>query len=92
MVKPFADAAYALKPGKITQKSVKTRFGWHVIKLEERRSGSVPSFTKSRAKLSAEMTQRVIAEFVGSLRKGATIETFGLNGGARAPARIQLIQ
>ena len=92
MVKPFSDAAFALKPGEITQKPVKTQFGWHIIKLEERRSGSVPSFAKSRAKLSSEMTQRVITEAVESLRKGAKIETFGLNGRAQAPTRIRRVQ
>ncbi len=92
MVKPFSDAAFALKPGEITRKPVKTQFGWHVIKLEERRSGSVPSFEESREKLSGEMTQRVIAEAVGSLRKDAAIETFGLDGGVPAPARKRRVQ
>ena len=92
MVKPFSDAAFALKPGEITRKPVKTQFGWHVIKLEERRSGSVPSFEESRDKLRGEMTQRVIAEAVGSLRKDAAIETFGLDGGAPAPTRIRRVQ
>ncbi len=92
MVKPFSDAAFALKPGEITRKPVKTQFGWHVIKLEERRSGSVPNFEESREKLRGEMTQRVIAEAVGSLRKDAAIETFGLDGGAPAPARIRRVQ
>ena len=92
MVKPFSDAAFALKPGEITRKPVKTQFGWHVIKLEERRSGSVPNFEESREKLRGEMTQRVTAEAVGSLRKDAAIETFGLDGGAPAPARIRRVQ
>jgi peptidyl-prolyl cis-trans isomerase C len=92
MVKPFADAAFAMKPGEITSKPAKTQFGWHVIKLKERRAGSVPSFEKSRKKLSGEMTQRVIAEAVGSLRKNAAVETFGLDGGIPAPARIQRVQ
>ncbi len=92
MVKPFADAAFAMKPGEITRKPVQTQFGWHVIKVEERRAGSVPSFEESRQKLSGEMTQRVITEAVGSLRKDAKIETFGLDGGAPAPTRIQRVQ
>ena len=92
MVKPFDVAAFAMKPGEITRKQVKSRFGWHVIKVEERRAGSVPSFEDSRAKLNGEMTQRVIAEAVGSLREGAKIETFGLDGGAPAPARIRRVQ
>ncbi len=92
MVKAFSQAAFALKPGEITLKPVKTQFGWHVIKLVERRAGSVPSFEDSRAKLKAEMTQRVIAEAVGSLRKGAAIQTFGLDGPGPAPSRIRRVQ
>ena len=92
MVKAFADAAFAMKPGEITRKPVKTQFGWHVIKVEERRTGSVQSFEEMRAKLSGEMSQRVIAEAVQSLRKGAKIETFGLDGSPPAPARIRRVQ
>ncbi len=89
MVKPFSQAAFKMKPGEVGRKPVKTRFGWHVIKVEERRGGSVPSFEESRDKLSAARSERVIAETLGALRKGATIETFGLDGSARAPVPIK---
>ncbi len=92
MVKAFAAAAFALKPGEITGKPVKTQFGWHVIKLVERRARSAPSFADSRDKLRDELTQRVIAEAVGSLRGNAAIQTFGLDGSGPAPSRIRRVQ
>jgi len=44
MVKPFADKAFAMKVGEMTETPVKTEFGWHVIKIEDRRNSSVPPF------------------------------------------------
>jgi len=48
MVKGFADAAFALSPGQYTKTPVKTEFGWHVIKVEDRRTGKPPSFEEAR--------------------------------------------
>ena len=42
MVPEFAQAAFALKPGEFTQTPVKTQFGWHVIKVEDRRQAKPP--------------------------------------------------
>ena len=46
MVPEFADAAFALKPGEVTKKPVKTQFGWHVIKLEENRDAEPPTLER----------------------------------------------
>ena len=40
MVKPFADAVRALKPGEYTHKPVQTQYGWHVIQLVDTRPRS----------------------------------------------------
>ena len=44
MVQPFEDAAFALEVGKYTKTPVQTQFGWHVIKLEEKRKQPPPTF------------------------------------------------
>ena len=44
MVPAFEKAAFALKAGKYTKEPVKTQFGWHVIKVEEKRNAPPPEF------------------------------------------------
>ena len=50
MVKEFADAAFAMKPGDISV-PVKSQFGWHVIRLEERRTKPIPSFDQVKPQI-----------------------------------------
>ena len=92
MAREFSDAAFELRPGDYTRRPVKTQFGWHVIKVEQRRprAGPVPSFDELRDKLANEMTNRVINHAVGSLHENAKIEIFGLDGSPPAPAPTRI--
>ncbi len=80
MVPAFADAAFALDVGAITDKPVKTQFGWHVIKVEDRRKAAPPSFEASRDKLRAQAAQAAVRKLLDRLRAKATIEKFNLDG------------
>lgn len=82
MVKPFSDAAFALKDGEVTQNPVKTQFGWHVIKVESRRKALPPSFEERREEMAAAISRQAVKTVRDGLRKGAKIERFGPNGGA----------
>lgn len=84
MVKPFADAAFALKKGEFTHVPVKTRFGWHVIKLEDKRRFPVPSFQKSRQFIVARLRNKIASELMNRLKKNADIETFNMDGSPKS--------
>ena len=58
MVPEFADAAFALKKGEFTETPVKTQFGWHVIKVEDRRTAKPPTYEEIKPQLARQMAQR----------------------------------
>ncbi|GJD63146.1 peptidylprolyl isomerase [Methylobacterium frigidaeris] len=73
MVAPFADAAFKLEAGKISD-PIKTQFGWHVIKVEEKRTKPVPSFDEMKEQVEAYLTRKTQQDIITKLRESAKIE------------------
>ncbi|MGQ3360760.1 MAG: peptidylprolyl isomerase, partial [Phreatobacter sp.] len=76
MVPEFAEAAFAMQAGQLSQAPVKSQFGWHIIKLEERRQRQIPSFEQVRGQIEDFLTRRVQADLVQKLRSEAQVERF----------------
>ena len=74
MVPAFSDATVALEPGETTAEPVESRFGWHIIRLEETRDIEVPELNAVRAELIEILESRAIQEFLETLRADADIQ------------------
>lgn len=73
MVAPFSEAAFALEPGEVSE-PVETQFGWHVIKVEERRETQMPEFEEMREQIDNFLTRQAQQAVILGLREGVEIE------------------
>ncbi len=85
MVPEFADVAFKLDKGQISA-PVHTQFGWHVIKVEDKRMKPAPSFDEVKPQLEQYVTRKAQAELVTKLRAEAKIEKMYTVAPPAAPA------
>jgi len=80
MVKEFSDAAFALKKGELSEVPVKTQFGFHLIKMEDRRQAPPPSFEELSDPIREELARETVSGLLDQLRSTAKIEKFNIDG------------
>ena len=73
MVPEFAEVAFKLDKGQLSD-PVKTQFGWHIIKVEDKRIKPTPTFDQVKQQIENYVAHRAQAQLVDGLRKTATIE------------------
>jgi peptidyl-prolyl cis-trans isomerase C len=73
MVPEFSEVAFKMYPGQVSN-PVKTQFGWHIIKVEDRRTRPMPEFEKVKDQIANYVARRSQTDFIAQLRESAKIE------------------
>jgi peptidyl-prolyl cis-trans isomerase C len=74
MVPEFSGALVQLDKGKYTKSPVQTKFGWHVIKLEDTRNAKPPTFDEVKPRLKQNVEQQRLSDYIKGLRDKAKIK------------------
>jgi peptidyl-prolyl cis-trans isomerase C len=72
--KAFSEAMVSLEKGKYTEAPVRTRFGFHVIRLDDVRDLKFPAFAEVKPQIQQQMVQNKVNEMVKGLRAKAKVE------------------
>nr|WP_204115020.1 peptidylprolyl isomerase [Shimia biformata] len=76
MVQPFEDAVAALEVGALSE-PVATQFGWHIIKLNDKRFSDAPPLDQVRQELTQELQEKIVDDHVTALTENAAIDKAG---------------
>lgn len=73
MVPEFSKAAFALKVGKVSQ-PVKTDFGWHIIRIEDRKMGAAQPYDQVKSAIRNVLLRKKVQETMDKIRGASKVE------------------
>jgi len=76
----FADVAFSLQPGQVAPKPIHNEFGWHVIKVEERRLVAAPTYAELHDQLRQQLLANVVQKAINQAKDSLVIHRFNLDG------------
>jgi len=74
LAKPFAEVLAKLAKGQITEAPVRSDAGWHIVRLDEERPASVPTFEEAKPRVQQIVQNRIAEKVMSDLRAKAKIE------------------
>lgn len=80
MVPEFSEAAFATKEGTYAKTPVKTQFGWHVLKVDDKRTKEKPSLDKIRPFIETEIKRDVLDDALADWKSNKKIVVYDING------------
>ncbi len=81
----FADIAFALAPGQVAPAPVHNEFGWHVVKVEERRLVAPPDYAAAHDALRQVLAQEAVQRVIDEARGQMSVRKFNIDGSPAAP-------
>lgn len=79
MVPSFELASFAMEIGTYSKEPVQTQFGWHVIKVEDRRVADAPALADVRDQLRSSISVKIAGSIIAELRSQAEITRLSLD-------------
>ena len=73
MVPEFGNAVFSMNVGDVTAEPIKTMFGWHVVKVTDRRKSASPDFEQVKDYLKMRLSEELYPNIIKQAKKGARI-------------------